>query len=66
MKQPVDEPWTAADDAIEEVREIRRKISAQFDDDPVKLVEYYMELDKQYEDRLVDPRTRRKQGKSAA
>jgi hypothetical protein len=62
----VEEPWTAADDAIEEVREIRRKISAQFDDDPVKLVEYYMELDKQYQHRLVDPRIRRKQGKSAA
>jgi hypothetical protein len=66
MTDPTDELWTEADDIIEEVREIRRKISAQFDDDPVKLVEYYMELDKQYQDRLVDPRIRRKQGESAA
>jgi hypothetical protein len=66
MKAPMDEPWTAADDAIEEVREIRRKISEQFDHDPVRLVEYYMEVQKQYEDRLSDPRIRRAKGKSAA
>ena len=42
------EPWTEADDAVEEVREIRRRISAQFDNDPAKLVEHYMELNKQY------------------
>lgn len=62
----MDEPWTEADDVIEEVREIRRKISEQFDHDPVRLVEYYMEVQKQYADRLADPRIRRKQGKSAA
>jgi hypothetical protein len=62
----MDEPWTEADDAIEEVREIRRRISEQFGHDPVKLVEYYIEVQKQYADRLVDPRIRRKQGKSAA
>ncbi|HEY0019945.1 MAG TPA: hypothetical protein VGC13_26835 [Longimicrobium sp.] len=66
MTYRIDEPWTAADDAIEEVREIRRKISEQFDHDPVRLVEYYMEVQKQYADRLADPRIRRKQGKSAA
>ena len=66
MTEPMDETWTGADDVIEEVREIRRKISAQVNDDPVKLVEYYMEAQKQYADRLVDPRARRKQGKSAA
>lgn len=62
----MDEPWTEADDAIEEVREIRRRISEQFDHDPIRLVEYYMEVQKQYADRLADPRIRRKQGKSAA
>jgi hypothetical protein len=62
----MDESRTEADDVIEEVREIRRKISEQFDHDPVKLVEYYMEIQKQYAERLVDPRIRRKQGKSAA
>jgi hypothetical protein len=65
MCQPVDEPWTAADDAIEEVREIRRRISARFDHDPVKLGEHYMEFQKRHADRLVDPRTWRK-GESAA
>jgi hypothetical protein len=48
------EPWTEADDAIEEVREIRRRISARFDDDPVKLVEHYMEVQKQYAERLIE------------
>ncbi len=56
MCDPIEEGWTAADDAIEEVREIRRQISARFDDDPVKLGEYYMELQKRHADRLVDPR----------
>ena len=40
MCDPVDEEWTEADDIIEEVREIRRRISARFDDDPVKLGEH--------------------------
>jgi hypothetical protein len=53
MNNPIDEPWTAADDAVEEVREIRRQISAEFDDDPVKLGEYYMELQKRQLDRVV-------------
>jgi hypothetical protein len=65
MCQPMDEPWTAADDVIEEVREIRRKISAQFDHDPVKLVEHYMELQKRHADRLIDQRTSKRQNESA-
>lgn len=65
MCDPIDESWTEADDIIEEVREIRRKISARFDDDPVKLGAYLMEYQKQFADRLVDPSTWRK-GKSAA
>lgn len=60
MCDPIDEEWTAVDDAIEEVREIRRQISARFDHDPVKLVEHYMELQKRHGDRLVDPKTVRK------
>lgn len=39
--------------ALEQVREARMKISKQFDHDPKKLVEYYIELQKNYEDRLV-------------
>jgi hypothetical protein len=65
MKDLVDTPWTAADEAVEEVREIRRRISAQFDNDPVKLGEHYIELQKRHADRLVDPRTWKK-GESAA
>jgi hypothetical protein len=65
MCDPIDDEWTAADDAIEEVREIRRQISARFDHDPVKLGEYYMELQKRHADRLVDPETVRNR-KSAA
>jgi hypothetical protein len=39
---------------IDEIREVRRRISARFDHDPERLVAYYMELQKQYEDRLLD------------
>jgi hypothetical protein len=58
MNNPNDEPWTEADDIIEEVREIRRQISARFDDDPVKLGAYLMESQKRHGDRLVYPGTR--------
>ena len=56
MDNPADEPWTAADDAIEEVRVIRMQISARFDHDLDKLAEHYMELQKRHGDRLVDPK----------
>lgn len=59
------EPWTEADDVIEEVREIRRRISAQFDHDPAKLVEHYIEQQKQYADRLVRVPDSGKNGQSA-
>jgi hypothetical protein len=41
------------DPVIDEVREIRHRISARFDHDPAKLVAYYMELQKQYQQRLI-------------
>jgi hypothetical protein len=41
------------DPVIEEVREVRHQISARFDHDPARLVAYYMEMQKQYEDRLL-------------
>ena len=53
------------DDIIEEVRDIRSRISAGFDDDPVRLGAYLMEYQKQFADRLVDPGTWGK-GESAA
>lgn len=39
---------TAVDDAVEEVREARRRISGRFDHDPVKLVEHYIERQKRH------------------
>lgn len=65
MCDPIDESWTEADDIIEEVREIRRRISARFDDDPSKLSQHYMELQERNPHRLVDPRTW-KHGKTGA
>jgi hypothetical protein len=41
------------DPIIDEVRTVRRRISAQFDHDPKKLVEHYMELQKRHSDRLI-------------
>jgi hypothetical protein len=41
------------DPVIDEIREIRHRISARFDHDPAKLVAYYMEMEKQYKDRLL-------------
>lgn len=52
----IDEGWTEADDVIEEVREIRRRISARFDDDPSRLAQHYMKLQKRHADRLENPR----------
>ena len=42
-----------SDPVIDEIREVRHRISARFDHDPARLVAYYMELQKQYEDRLL-------------
>ena len=40
------------DPAIKQIRDVRHKISAQFDHDPKKLVDHYIEFQKQYADRL--------------
>jgi hypothetical protein len=47
------EEWTAPDDAIEEVREVRRQMWAEFDNDPRKYYEHLLEYQKQFADRLV-------------
>ena len=55
------------DPVIDEIREIRHQISAQFDHDPVRLGAYYMELQEQYRDRLLDaPEERDSRDQSAA
>ena len=42
------------DPVIEEIREVRHRISERFQHDPARLVAYYMELQKRYRDRLID------------
>lgn len=42
-----------SDPVIDEIREVRHRISARFDHDPARLVAYYMELQEQYRDRLI-------------
>jgi len=47
-----------SDQPIDEIREMRRRISARFDHDPARLVAYYVKLQEQYHNRLIDtPKT---------
>jgi hypothetical protein len=46
------EEWTELDEAIEEVRAVRRAISARFDHDPYKYYEYLVEYQKQFAHRF--------------
>ncbi len=41
------------DPAIAKIREVRHRISAEHDHDPRKVVDYYIEMQKKYQDRLV-------------
>ena len=40
-----------SDAVVNEIREVRHRISARFDHDPTRLVAFYMEMQKQYQDR---------------
>jgi hypothetical protein len=42
------------DPAIARVREVRQRISRQFDNNPKKLVEHYMQLQERHKDRFLD------------
>lgn len=42
-----EEEWTAADDVVEETREVRRRLWARFDNDPEKMIAYLRELSAQ-------------------
>lgn len=53
MKQIEEDP------VIQEIREVRHRISERFDHDPSRLVAYYMDLQKKYQDRLVPARKER-------
>lgn len=48
MAQPLRDP------VIDEIREVRHRISERFNHDPEKLLEYYMGLQEDYKDRLLD------------
>jgi hypothetical protein len=41
------------DPVIVRIREVRHRISKQFDHDPQKLVEHYMRVQEQHKDRLL-------------
>ena len=41
------------DPAIEQIREVRHRISQEHGHDPQKLVSYYIELQKQYQSRSL-------------
>ena len=56
----------ASDPTLERIRQVRHEISAEFDHDPHKLVEYYMRLQERHADRLVRPAQPSKSGKSVA
>ena len=43
------------DQAIAEIREVRRQISEECDHDPRKLIAYYKELQLRHQDRLLRP-----------
>lgn len=43
------------DEGIRAVRDVRRKISAEFDNDPQKLIEHYMAEQEKHRDRLLRP-----------
>ena len=43
-----------SDPVIDEIREVRHRISARFDHDPTRLVAFYIEQQKQYQDRLIE------------
>ena len=42
------------DPVIDEIREVRHRISERFNHDPEKLLEYYTRLQEDYKDRLLD------------
>ena len=42
------------DPVIDEIREVRHRISARFGHDPAQLVSFYLEMQKQYQDRLIE------------
>jgi hypothetical protein len=44
----------SSDPVIDEIRAIRHRISARFDHDPERLMAYYIALQQEYRDRLIE------------
>jgi hypothetical protein len=61
----MDEIWPP-DPLLDEVDEARRRILAECDNDPKKVMESYLEYQKQFADRLVNYDKADCNGKSAA
>ena len=45
------------DEGIRAVRDVRKKISAEFENDPQKLIKHYIAEQEKYQDRLFRPAT---------
>jgi hypothetical protein len=55
------------DPVIDEIRQVRREISTRFDHDPKRLVDYYMKLQENHRERMLDQtKTREPIDQSAA
>jgi hypothetical protein len=54
------------DPLLEELEEARERMFVRCDRDPAKVLEYYLEYQKQYADRLISRHERLPKGKSAA
>jgi uridine kinase len=50
------------DPVIEEIREVRHRISERFNHDPKRLLEYYMRLQEKHRDRFIEPVEQRTKG----
>ncbi|MEI8376373.1 MAG: hypothetical protein WCJ35_26445 [Planctomycetota bacterium] len=45
---------TPNDPVIDEIREVRHRISERCNHDPMQLVAYYMKLQERHQDRMID------------
>ena len=54
-----------SDPVLDEIREVRHRISARFDHDPERLVAYYIELQRRYQDRLIEVEKSPRQSRQA-
>jgi hypothetical protein len=55
-----------SDPVIDEIREVRHRISSRFDHDPARLVAHYEQLQEKYTDQLMDRPTTDERGDESA